>query len=110
MSNRLFTEDVPVAELPCLHCKRIEMGDYGCYNGQSWLAFFQNRMTVSPGICEACGKTPPSLAWKFPKLKKKEQETKKQQPISEEEEEPKVWESWFKKQIIFANIIWNDID
>ena len=48
-------------------------------------------MTFFTGICEACGKTPPSLAWKFPQLKKKQKEAKKQQPISEEEEEHKEW-------------------
>ena len=83
MSNRLFTEDVSVTDLPCMNCKRIEMGDYGCYDGSS-LSFFQNNKGIlSLGICQACGKTPPSLAWKFPQLKKK------QQPISEEEEDPK---------------------
>ena len=40
MSNRLFTEDVPVSELPCMNCKRIEMGEYGCYNGQREFHFF----------------------------------------------------------------------
>ena len=83
MSNRLFTDDVPVAELPCMNCKRIEMGEYGCYNGQSGLVFSHNKMTVFTGICQACGRTPPSLAWRFPHLKKK------QQPISEEGEESK---------------------
>ena len=52
------------------------------------IVFMQNIKTFT-GICDACGKTPPSLAWKFPQLKKKQQGAKKQLPISEEEEEHK---------------------
>ena len=51
------------------------------------LLFFAKYNELFTGICEACGKTPPSLAWKFPQLKKRQQGAEKQQPISEEEED-----------------------
>ena len=34
MANRLFSEDGPSSELPCMDCLRVEMGDKGCYNGE----------------------------------------------------------------------------
>lgn len=34
MSNRLFSEDGPNSELPCMDCLRVEMGEKGCYNGE----------------------------------------------------------------------------
>ena len=52
MSNRIFSENIPESELPCMNCLRVEMGERACYTG----------------ICESCGKTPPSLRWKFPEL------------------------------------------
>jgi len=52
MSNRIFSENIPESELPCMNCLRVEMGERACYSG----------------ICDSCGKTPPSLRWKFPEL------------------------------------------
>jgi hypothetical protein len=50
MSNRLFTDDVSMDDLPCMNCLRVEMGERACYTG----------------ICDNCGQTPPSLRWMYP--------------------------------------------
>jgi len=50
MSNRIFSDNVSVSDLPCMNCLRVEMGERACYTG----------------ICEACGKTPPCLRWMYP--------------------------------------------
>ena len=34
MANRLFSEDGPASELPCMDCLRVEWGEKGCYNGE----------------------------------------------------------------------------
>jgi len=55
MSNRIFSDNVPESDLPCMNCLRVEMGERACYSG----------------ICDACGETPPSLRWKFPELQQR---------------------------------------
>jgi len=52
MSNRIFSDNVTMSDLPCMNCLRVEMGERACYNG----------------ICDSCGKTPPCLRWMFPEL------------------------------------------
>ena len=34
MSNRIFSDNVAMSELPCMNCLRVEMGERACYNGQ----------------------------------------------------------------------------
>jgi len=50
MSNRLFSDDVALEDMPCMGCLRVEMGERACYTG----------------ICDMCGQTPPSLRWMYP--------------------------------------------
>jgi len=45
MSNRLFQDSEMGLDLPCMHCKRIEMGEIACYQD----------------VCPECGKTEPRL-------------------------------------------------
>lgn len=52
MSNRIFSDNIAVSDLPCMNCLRVEMGERACYTG----------------ICDACGKTPPCLQWMYPEL------------------------------------------
>ncbi|CAB4070346.1 unnamed protein product [Lepeophtheirus salmonis] len=44
ISNRLFKDDTPGKDLPCLNCRLIEMGEMACYEE----------------TCPQCGKIPPS--------------------------------------------------
>ena len=50
MANRLFSEDGPSSELPCMDCLRVEWGEKGCYNGE-WQQRRNNQLN-----CDSCDK------------------------------------------------------
>ena len=50
MANRLFSEDGPSSELPCMDCLRVEWGEKGCYNGE-WQQRRNNQLN-----CDFCDK------------------------------------------------------
>ena len=33
VSNRLFSDEVGLDDLPCMNCLRVEMGERACYTG-----------------------------------------------------------------------------